>query len=187
MTKFLNLNKEKQEMIIFDKPGKYLVYFHNLSGRFTFEIKSSGVELDIFGLFTGKNMEQFKLQTLQRHCMPNSHSNLLIKGVFDDQSKLSYEGLIRIEKEAKKSVAYQNNRNLILSKDVFIESKPYLEILSDDVVCGHGSATSSINKDEIYYLKSRGIKENDAEKLLVEGFINEMVNKIQLEVPEFYV
>lgn len=187
MINFINLNKNKQKNIIFDKKGKYIVFFQNLSGKFTFELMTSGVEVDIFGLFTGKNSDKFSVETVQHHCAPFTVSNLFIKGVFDDESKLNYWGLIKIEKEAEKSKAYQKNQNLVLSSNAFVEVKPYLEILNDDVICGHGSTISGINKDEMYYLQSRGIGENEAKKLIVDGFANEVIEKVRLEVPEFYV
>ena len=106
---FLNISKKKKEVYVFDRAGKYVVFFKNLSGKYIFEIREKGVDLEILGLFEGKNKNQFKLETVQIHLAPDSTSNLLIKGVFYDESKLIYQGLIRIEKEAQKSKAYQKN------------------------------------------------------------------------------
>lgn len=179
MTKFINLNKERKNKLSFDKPGSYIVFFHNLSGKYIFELKESGIEVEIYGLYTGKSEDTFKLETIQSHQAPESISNLLIKGVFEDKASFNYEGLIRIEKNAYKSSAYQKNQNLNLSNDVFVESKPYLEILNNDVVCSHGSTTGGLNKEEIFYLKSRGLNEKQAEEILVKGFINEIYEKIK--------
>lgn len=185
MINFINLNKNKREKMTFDKKGKYVVFFQNLSGKFTFELMVAGVEVDIFGVFTGKNNDKFSVETVQHHCAPFTVSNLFIKGVFGGESKINYQGLIKIEKTAQKSRAYQKNQNLVLSLNTFVETKPYLEILNDDVICGHGSTTSGINRDEMYYLQSRGIKEDVARKLIVDGFINEVVEKVKLELPDF--
>ena len=84
-----------------------LSFFIIFSGDFDFEIKSSGVDLNIYGLFVGKKTDYFQLKTNQYHIAPNSTSNLLIKGVFDDKSKFIYQGLIKIEKSGQKSHAYQ--------------------------------------------------------------------------------
>ena len=184
MTIFINLNKEKREKITFDSPGKYIVFFHNLSGKFSFDLNSQGVDLDIYGLFTGKNTEVFKIETIQRHIAPNSTSNLLIKGVFTDQSKFIYQGLIRLEKEAQKSHAYQKNQNIILSDKCFVDSRPFLEILANDVFCTHGSTTGKLDKDQLYYLKSRGIEEEIAKKLLIDGFIEDVFNKMKENDPD---
>ena len=177
--KFLNLNQTKQSRLTFDKPGNYTVFFQNLPDEFDFKIKSSGVNLDIFGLFVGKKSDNFELKTNQYHIAPGSTSNLLIKGVFDDQSKFIYQGLIKIEKSGQKSHAYQKNKNLILSPGVFVDSRPFLEILANDVFCTHGSTTGKINEESLFYLKSRGLNQSKAEKLYVSGFIQEIFDKIK--------
>jgi len=177
--KFLNLNQTKQSRLTFDKHGDYTVFFYNLSGEFDFNIKSSGVNLDIFGLFVGKKSDNFELKTNQYHIAPGSTSNLLIKGVFDDNSKFIYQGLIKIEKSGQKSHAYQKNKNLILSPGVYVDSRPFLEILANDVFCTHGSTTGKINEESLFYLKSRGLNQSKAEKLYVSGFIQEITDKIK--------
>ncbi|MEO6509265.1 MAG: SufD family Fe-S cluster assembly protein [Patescibacteria group bacterium] len=185
MTTFIDLNKDTQRAMTFSEKGKYVVFMHNLSGKFVFEITSEGVELDIFGLFTGTNEDNFSVETIQHHKAPGSTSNLLIKGVFNDKSKFHYQGLIRIEKNGQKSHAYQKNQNLILSPDTFVESKPFLEILTNDVFCTHGSTTGKLNKDQLFYAKSRGLDSKTAESLLVEGFVNEVYDKVKEKVPNF--
>ena len=183
--KFINLNQTKQSKLTFDNPGDYTVFFYNLSGEFDFKIKSSGINLDIYGLFVGKKADDFQLKTNQYHIAPNSTSNLLIKGVFDDQSQFIYQGLIKIEKTGQKSHAYQKNKNLILSEKVYVDSRPFLEILANDVFCTHGSTTGKINKESLFYLKSRGFDQKTAEKLYVSGFIQEVIDKIKINQPDF--
>lgn len=177
--KFINLNQTKQSKLTFDSPGDYTVFFHNLSSEFDFKIKSPGINLNIYGLFVGKKADNFQLKTNQYHIAPNSTSNLLIKGVFADQSKFVYQGLIKIEKTGQKSHAYQKNKNLILSEKVYVDSRPFLEILANDVFCTHGSTTGKINEESLFYLKSRGLDQKSAEKLYVSGFIQEIIDKIK--------
>lgn len=177
--KYINLNETKQTKLDFNKPGDYTVFFHNLSGEFDFQIKASGVILNILGLFIGKKFDRFELKTNQYHIAPGSTSDLLIKGVFDDQSKFIYQGLIKIEKSGQKSHAYQKNKNLILSKKVYVDSRPFLEILANDVFCTHGSTTGKINEESLFYLKSRGLNQKTAEQLYVSGFIQEIFDKIK--------
>jgi len=165
--KFINLNKTKQTKLTFDKPGDYMVYFNNLSGELDFQIKASGVNLEILGLFVGKKSDQFELKTNQYHIAPGSTSNLLIKGVFYNESKFLFQGLIKIEKTGQKSHAYQKNKNLILGEKVFVDSRPFLEILANDVFCTHGSTTGKINEESLFYLKSRGLSQKTAEQLYV--------------------
>lgn len=176
--KFINLNETRQTNLTFNKHGDYTVFFHNLSGEFDFRIKASGVNLDILGLYVGKKSDDFELKTNQYHIAPNSTSNLLIKGVFDDRSKFIYQGLIKIEKEGQKSHAYQKNKNLILSDKVYIDSRPFLEILANDVFCTHGSTTGKINEESLFYLKSRSLNQKTAEQLYISGFIQEIIDKI---------
>ncbi len=184
MAEFINLNETHNHDLTFDKKGSYVVFFHNLSGKFTFNLAKSGVEVDIFGLFTGKNADEFAIETIQRHTAPSAVSNLFIKGVFDDSSRFNYQGLIRLEKEAQQSHAYQKNQNLILSPKTFVESKPYLEILANDVFCTHGSTTGKMNEEQLFYLKSRGISEVNAKQMIVDGFISEIIDKIKEKVPD---
>ena len=184
--KFINLNKEQKEHITFDTKGeKYVVFFHNLSGKLTFEISASDIEVYIYGLFTGKKADDFHIETIQHHTAPGSLSDLLIKGVFDDDSRFVYQGLIRLEKSAQQSHAYQKNQNIIISPDVFVDSRPFLEILANDVFCTHGSTTGKLNKDQIFYAQSRGLSEKDAKGMLVDGFVQEVYQKVQEKVPEF--
>lgn len=169
-------NKEKK--LVFDKPGDYLVFFENISGNLIFDILVSGVRLEIYGLYIGKKDMEFKINTIQNHKAPSSISNLLIKGVFYDSSKFYYRGLIKIEKKAQKTHAYQKNQNLTLSENCFVDSRPYLEILANDVFCTHGSTTGRLDREQMFYTKTRGLDSKKAEELLVEGFINEIKSKI---------
>lgn len=181
----INLNKNNKQAVRLSKPGDYLVFFYNLSGTFNFDLAASGINLDIYGLYIGKDDKQFSIETIQNHRSPSSTSNLLIKGVFKDSSKFNYKGLIRIEKKAQKSHAYQKNQNLILSPNVYVESKPYLEILANDVFCTHGSTTGKLSEEEVFYLKSRGFPEKSAQSILIDGFIEDLFAKIRGKAKNF--
>lgn len=185
MAQFINLNEKSLQTLSFDTPGEYVVFFRNLSGKFTFDLNVKGINLYIFGLFTGKDADKYEIETVQHHNVPGSLSDLLIKGVFDDASKLIYQGLIRIEEGAQQSHAYQKNQNLVLSSDVFVDSRPFLEILANDVFCTHGSTTGKLNKEQLFYAQSRGLNKEQSKQLLVDGFINELYTKVQEKVPEF--
>lgn len=171
---FIDLNKLNQPIVKLSKPGRYVAYVENRSGNFVFEITSENVDLEIYGLFHGKQSEEYIVHTVQHHKSPNSKSNLLIRGVFEDESKFHYTGLVKIDKKAQKSHAYQKNQNLILSDGVFVESEPFLEIEANDVFCTHGSTTGKINEDQLYYMTSRGVSREEAKKLIVQGFLEEI-------------
>ncbi|KKP85770.1 MAG: FeS assembly protein SufD [Candidatus Roizmanbacteria bacterium GW2011_GWA2_35_8] len=179
--KYINLNLTKQSKLIFNNPGDYVVYFENLSGDLIFDIKSSGVSLNIYGLYTGSKNSIHKVNTFQNHFEPDSTSDLLIKGVFYDSARFYYRGLIRLEKKAQKSHAYQKNQNILMSKDCYVDSKPYLEILANDVFCTHGSTTGKLNQGELHYTMTRGLSKKESEELLVGGFINEIKEKLPLK------
>lgn len=181
---FIYLNKNKKTKYTFNSPGKYTVFFNNISGDYKFVINSKGVDLDIFGIIIGKNEKIFKINTDQIHDAPKSNSNLLIKGVLYDKSKFLFKGLIKIEKSGQKTRAYQKNQNLMMSDQAFVDTKPYLEILADDVFCTHGSTTGKIDKDSIYYLNSRSIDNKKAENLIVSGFINEIMEILKLRISQ---
>ncbi len=172
-------NNKKKNTLTFTKKGEYVVLFLNYSGEVYLDFRSEGVKTHIFGLYIGKSDDNFNLKTTQHHRVKNSYSNLLVKGVFSDNSKFLYDGLIRIEKGAQLSHAYQKNQNLILSDDVFVESRPFLEIMANNVFCTHGSVTFGLNKEELYYLYSRGLNRESSEKLLSNGFINEICERIK--------
>ncbi len=184
MNRFIHVT-EQNKILTLAKPGNYTVFFHNLSGELVFDIVSPNVNLDIFGLYVGTERNDFSIETVQRHGEPSASSNLLIKGVFFGQSKFHYRGLIRIEKKAQKSRAYQKNQNLMMSLEAFVDSKPYLEILANDVFCTHGSTTGKLNKDIIFYLMSRGLPKKTAEDAIIQGFIDEVGDIIMKRNPEF--
>lgn len=157
-----------------DAPGEYRAYLANVSGEYRFELAVSGVDLQIIGLFDAAGTDDYRIHTVQHHIAAESTSNLLIKGVFRDAAKFHYTGLVKIEKGAQQSHAYQKNQNLVLSPEVFVESEPFLEIEANDVFCTHGSTTGKLSEELLYYMRSRGLQYDDAQNLLVEGFLEDV-------------
>ena len=139
----------------------------------------------IYGLYTGSDKSTYALTTHQHHTVPEGYSELLVKGVFDDQSSLDYSGYIKIEKNCNGSHAYQKNQTLLLSSKAHVTSEPNLEILSPDVFCTHGSTTGHINADQLYYMQTKGLSRPAAKLLYIDGFINDLVDKIKDKVPTF--
>ncbi|MBI2625356.1 MAG: SufD family Fe-S cluster assembly protein [Candidatus Nealsonbacteria bacterium] len=163
----------------FTKDKKRLVFLFNHSGKIDIKAAKPGHSVYICGLFLGKNKDVFEIKTLQHHKAPDTFSNLLIKGVFFDKSRFHHQGLIRIEKSAQRSHAYQKSQSLVMSGETFVESEPFLEILADDVMCKHGSTTGKLEDDQIYYLKTRGLSEKKAKHALIDGFINDLFLEIE--------
>jgi Fe-S cluster assembly protein SufD len=119
-----------------------------------------------------------EIKTRINHNSPNCKSYQKIKNVLNDKSKGVYQGKIFVEKIAQKTDAYQLSKALILDDDSEFDAKPELEIYADDVKCSHGSTSGSIDSDAVHYLMTRGIPEKEAIKLLINGFLNEVLEKI---------
>jgi Fe-S cluster assembly protein SufD len=127
----------------------------------------------------GSGMHDFR--TLQDHAAPQTTSDLLFKGAVAGTAKGVYSGLIRVRKEAPGTNAFQTNRNLVLSEGAGAESVPNLEIETNDVRCSHASAVGPIDEEQLYYLESRGVPPEVAERLIVLGFFNEVLEKLPSE------
>ena len=126
----------------------------------------------------GRRMHDFR--TVQDHAAPSTTSDLLFKGAVSDEARSVYSGLIRVRKEARGTNAYQTNRNLVLSEGAGAESVPNLEIETNDVVCSHASAVGPIDEEQRYYLESRGIPPEVAERLIVLGFFAEVLDRLPI-------
>jgi len=140
-----------------------------------------GGRSELLGILFGSGRQHFDVHTLQDHQAPNTFSDLLYKSALAGQAKSIYTGLIRIAKQAQKSNAYQANRNLLLSSEATADSVPMLEIEADDVRCTHGVAVGPVDEEQAFYLTSRGIPPAEAERLIVEGFFEQVFRRIPLE------
>lgn len=137
-----------------------------------------GAKADILGFVVGKGSNAFALHTLQDHRAPETTSNLLVKGVLADTAKLYYDGGIKVERKAQKTDAYQRNENLLLSKTAGAESKPALEILANDVRCTHGATIGTVPQEQLWYLATRGVREEQAKRIIVTGFLHSALDRI---------
>lgn len=113
--------------------------------------------------------------------MPNTTSDLLFKGVLRDRARQVFSGMIKVEPGAQKTNAYQANRNLLLSDKARVDSMPKLEIGANDVRCTHGATMGQVEPEYLFYLRSRGLGREEAERVIVEGFLDEIVQRIPLE------
>jgi len=129
-------------------------------------------------LYFAGDSQMHDFRTLQDHVAPRTSSDLLFKGAVQDTAKSVYTGLIRIGKEAKGSTAYQTNRNLTLSQGAWAESVPNLDIENNDVKCSHASTVGPIDDDQLFYLESRGVKPDVAQRLVVLGFFDEVLAQL---------
>jgi Fe-S cluster assembly protein SufD len=130
--------------------------------------------------FTDKN-QHLDHDTQQNHYAPNTTSDLLFKGALMEQSRSVWQGMIYVAPGAQKTDGYQANRNLVLSRQARADSIPGLEIMADDVRCTHGATVGKIDQDELFYLQSRGINVPEAERLIVQGFFEPIMQRIPFE------
>jgi len=129
-------------------------------------------------LFLKKNEHQ-EIKTLVKHLAPNCKSNQKVKKVISSESKGVYQGKIYVKDIAQKTDAYQLSKALLLDDNAEFNSKPELEIYADDVKCSHGSSSGNVDQDSLHYLMTRGLSRNDSTKLLIKGFLNDVIELIK--------
>jgi len=139
-----------------------------------------GANSDMLGLYFGDGSQHFDFNTSQDHVVPNTASDLLYKGALDGSSRAVFRGIIRVHPGAQKTDAYQTNRNLLLSPHARADSLPNLEIEADDVKCSHGATVGELDAEAKFYLMSRGLSRIQAERLVVMGFLGEVLARLPL-------
>ncbi|MDQ1403461.1 MAG: Fe-S cluster assembly protein SufD [Actinomycetota bacterium] len=140
-------------------------------------LDGQGATSNLLAVYFGDEHQMHDFRTLQDHDAPKTTSDLLFKGAVEDDAHAVYSGLIRVRKGAKGTNAFQTNRNLVLSDGAHADSVPNLEILENDVKCSHASAVGPIDADQRYYLESRGVPPQVAERLIVLGFFDEILER----------
>jgi len=137
-----------------------------------------GGSSEMLGIFFADGTQHFDHRSEQEHVAPNCTSDLLYKGALRDSSRGVYSGWVHVRKEAQKTNAMQTSRNILLSEHAFARSIPNLEIEANDVRCGHAASVGPVEEEQLFYLMSRGIPRHEAERLIVFGFFNEVLERI---------
>ena len=150
-------------------------------------LAGEGSECLINGLFIGNGQQHLDNYMLVEHASPHCASRQFYNGILDDRAHGVFHGRIIVHKDAQKTDAKQTNRNLLLSDDAQIDTKPQLEIYADDVKCTHGATIGQIEEAALFYLRSRGIDESSARKLLLLAFANECLDRMQQPTVHDYV
>jgi Fe-S cluster assembly protein SufD len=143
------------------------------------QLQAPGGFSEMLALTVASGSREYDQRTLQIHQAPNTKSDLLYKNALLDRSRTIFSGLIIVDPDAQKTDAYQSNRNLMLSDDAESNSLPGLEIQANDVRCTHGATSSRIDPEQEFYLKSRGIPTKAANELLIFGFFEEVLNRLE--------
>ncbi len=145
------------------------------------DLVGAGAASQMSGFYFTDGNQHLDHDTQQNHLVPHTSSDLLFKGALKGESRSVWQGMIYVAPGAQKTDGYQANRNLILSKDARADSIPGLEISADDVRCSHGATVGKIDPEPLFYLLSRGIPQSEAERLVIEGFFDPIMQRIPFE------
>lgn len=143
-------------------------------------LDATGASCTLNGLFLGSGTQHLDNHTLIDHAQPHGTSRELYKGIMSGKSRGVFNGRIIVRQDAQKTDAMQTNKNLLLSKEALVNSEPALEIFADDVKCRHGSTIGQLDETAMFYLRSRGIGEEDARSLLVYAFASDVASRIRI-------
>jgi len=147
----------------------------------TTDLVGDGSSANIIGAYFGEGNQTLDYRYVMHHVGRNTRSDMFLKGAVEDEAVSVFTGLIRIEETGQKTEAFQTNRNLLLSEGATAQSVPNLEILANDVKCGHGSTVGPLDADQRYYLMSRGLEHERADRLLVHGFFEEVLSRLAVD------
>ena len=145
------------------------------------DLAGPGATSRVTGAYFADGTQHLDYDTYQEHIAPSTTSDFAFKGALRDQATTVWRGMIRVEPEAQKTNAYQENRNLLLSPKAHADSIPGLEILANDVRCTHGATLSQVDRDQLFYAMARGLTRGDAERLIVRGFFQDVLDRIELD------
>jgi Fe-S cluster assembly protein SufD len=145
------------------------------------DLAGPGATSRVTGAYFADGTQHLDYDTFQEHIAPNTTSDFAFKGALRDTATAVWRGMIRVEKDAQKTNAYQENRNLMLSPKAHADSIPGLEILANDVRCTHGATLGQVDREQLFYCMARGMPRHVAERLIVRGFFQDILDRIELE------
>jgi Fe-S cluster assembly protein SufD len=154
--------------------------FGSANGKVRMETKLAGPgsEARVTGGYAGGPGQHLDYDTTQEHAAPNTNSDLAFRGVLAAGATAVWRGMIKVDPGAQQTDAFQESRNLLLSPEAHADAIPGLEILADDVRCTHAAAVAQVDKDQLFYLTSRGLDSADAKSLIIEGFLESLVERL---------
>ena len=144
------------------------------------DLADRGATSRVTGAYFADGGQHLDYDTYQLHAAPDTTSDFAFKGALRDSAATVWRGMIRVEEGAQKTNAYQENRNLLLSKTATANSIPGLEILANDVRCTHGATLSQVDREQLFYLMARGLPRSEAERLIVRGFFQDVLDRVEL-------
>jgi len=144
-------------------------------------LKAEGIDCSLSGLYLATGRQHADIQTMIDHAKPGSTSRQVYRGILNEKARAVFKGRILVRENAQKSDAAQINQNLLLSEDAVINTTPQLEIFADDVKCKHGTTVGHLDPEALFYLRSRGLGEEDARNLIVYGFASEIIDRLSID------
>jgi Fe-S cluster assembly protein SufD len=144
-------------------------------------LNGEGCEAHFYGIYITNGSQHVDNHTMIDHAKPRCMSNELYKGVINDKSRAVFNGKVYVRPDAQKTNAYQSNKNILLSKEAHVDTKPQLEIYADDVRCTHGATVGQLDEESVFYLRSRGISKENAVSVLIRAFANDIFEEIKTE------
>ena len=145
------------------------------------DLAGPGATSRVTGAYFADGTQHLDYDTFQEHMAPSTTSDFAFKGALRDNARTVWRGMIRVEEGAQKTNAYQENRNLLLSKTAHADSIPGLEILANDVRCTHGATLGQVDRELLFYLMTRGLNRAEAERVIVRGFFQDVLDRVELE------
>jgi Fe-S cluster assembly protein SufD len=145
------------------------------------DLAGEGATSRVTGAYFADGNQHLDYDTFQEHMAPNTESDFAFKGALRENASAVWRGMIRVEEGAQKTNAYQENRNLLLSDTAHADSIPGLEIMANDVRCTHGATLGRVDREQLFYLMARGLSRAQAERLIVRGFFQDVLDRIELE------
>ncbi len=175
-----------------ERDAVFHIHTHTISGNWVrndlhIRLNGTGINAFLNGIYLPRESQHIDNHTLVDHRHPHCESNELYKGVLNDRGRAVFNGKVYVQIDAQKTNAYQNNANIMLSDDASVYTKPELEIYADDVKCSHGSTTGQLDEQAIFYLRARGLGEDNARRLLTTAFILEVLDRLESEPVKEYV
>lgn len=157
-----------------EKRSAAFVVPRGVSGSFevVYELAGEGAELDLTGVYACCGEQKVDFRITVRHLCAGCVSHQLFKGLAEDEARVKFEGLVYVAAGAEKTEALQENHSLLLSENAFVQSSPQLEIYADDVICSHGATVGSLDENEQFYMRSRGISLEVARRLQILSFLS---------------
>jgi Fe-S cluster assembly protein SufD len=175
-----------------ERSGNFTSHFISLGASlsrndFNARFNDEGGECTFNGLFLTEGSQLFDAHTLIDHAKPHCNSHEHYKGILNHKSRGVFNGKVIVRPDAQKTNAFQENNNIILSQEALVNTKPQLEIFADDVKCSHGATIGQLDKEAMFYLKSRGLGEETARSILIHAFASDVIKSVKVVPVRNYI